>query len=151
MRFSELFGIVYALKPADHAAGVDCDSINLGKGHNLIFFILANAITGDSLLTLNSGATNGTKTTAETFNYRQADADQPNDQYGDWATSASLTLTAATYDNRLTLVEIAADELTDGQEWVTLAFSSAASALNLGVVAMVRPRYAGHDVPTVIT
>lgn len=153
MRFSEEFGIVFGVKPANNQAGFDTDSINLGKGHNLIFLIASGAITSDAVLKLYSGATDGTKTTAETFNYRLADADQGSDladNFADWATSAALTLTAATYDLRLLLVEIAADELTDGQEWVTLEFSSGASTLFNCVIALVRPRYAGHDVPTVL-
>ena len=153
MRFSEEFGIVYGIKAADNQAGLDTDSINLGKGHNIVFLIAAGAITSDAVLKLYSGASDGTKTTAETFNYRLADADQGSalaDNFADWSTSAALTLTAATYDLRLLIVEIAADELTDGQQWVTLEFSSGASTLFLSVVALVRPRYAGHDVPTVL-
>ena len=153
MRFSETFGIVFGVKPADNQGGVDSDSINLGKGHNVVFIIPAGAITGDAVLKLFSGATDGTKTTAETFNYRLADADQGvagADGYADWSTSAALTLTAASYDNRILIVEIDAAALTDGQPWVTLEFSSAASALNNAVVALVVPRYAAHDVPTVL-
>ena len=154
MRFSEQFSIVHGVKPADHGAGVDADSINMGKVHNVIFAILAGAITGDAILYLYSGATNGAKTTAETFNYRLADGDQGTaltaDQYGDWTTSAALTLTAATYDNKLLLVEVKAEELTDGQEWATLNFSSAASVLTIGVAAFCRGRHQGHTIPTVL-
>ena len=154
MRFSEQYSIVHCVKPADHGAGVDADSINMGTVHNAIWIIAAGAITGDTILYLYSGATNGAKTTAETFNYRLADADQGTaltaDQYGDWTTSAALTMTAATYDNKVLVVEIKAEELTDGQEWATLNFSSAASVLTIGVVAVCRGRFQGHTIPTVL-
>jgi hypothetical protein len=153
MRFSESYHPVYALKPADHAAGVDFDSINLGLGHTLCFMIAFAALTGDAVLTVNSGATAGTKTTAETFNYRLADAVQgaaSGDLFAAWSTSAALTLTAATYANKLLIVEIDARALTDGQNWVTGTLSAAASALNAAVTAIVEPRYPAHDGPTML-
>jgi hypothetical protein len=153
MRFSNNFGIIYVLKPGDHQAGADGDSFNLGLGHTACFLIQFATLTGDGVLTIKSGATAGEKTTSETFNYRLASADQGSataDTFGDWTAASSLTLTAATYSDRVLVVEIDAAALTEGQEWVTLEFSAAASALNASVVAFVRPRYAAHAVPTMI-
>ncbi|KKK97323.1 hypothetical protein LCGC14_2653890 [marine sediment metagenome] len=154
MRFSELFSIVHCVKSADHGSGVDSDSINMGQVHNVIFTLSVGSVTGDAVLKLYSGATNGTKTTAETFNYRLASADQGTaltaDQYGAWTTSAALTLTAATYDNKILLVELKAEELTDGQEWLTMEISSAASNIFVSVVAYCRGRFQGFNIPTVL-
>lgn len=154
MRFSEHFVIPYILKPADHAAGVDGDSIHMGKVRSVALIFQFGAVTGDAVLKIFSGATAGTKSTAETFNYRLADADQGNanaDQYGDWTTSAALTLTAATYDNKTLIVEMKDSELTADQEWLTPELSSAASALNLACVAIGQARYVSHDPLTVIS
>ena len=154
MRFSEEFGIVYGIKAADNQAGLDTDSINLGKGHNIVFLIAAGAITSDAVLKLYSGASDGTKTTAETFNYRLADAVQGSDTadtFGDWTTSAALTLTAATYQNRTLIIEVSFPELTQDQEWLTLEIGSEASAFNAAVLAILtEPRFSAHDMPTAI-
>lgn len=152
-RLSERYKVVFVKKPADHGGAVMTgESINMGKLKRVLFIIQMGAITGNAALTLKSGATDGVQTTAETFRYRLADADQASadaDTYGDWATSSSLTMTGTTYDNRTLLVEIDSDELTDGQPWLTLEASSI-TALNCAVVAIGEPAYEAHDVPTVI-
>lgn len=152
-RLSEQFNVAYVLKPADHQAGVSGDSIHMGRVFRAMFVLQFNALTGDAVLTMSSGASEGTETTSETFRYRLADADQASasaDTYADWATSSSLTLTAATYDNRTLIVEIDSDDLTDGQPWLTLVLSSAASGLNVAVVAIADPRFRANDPLTII-
>ena len=152
-RLSENFSLVYVLKPADHEAGATGDSIHIGLLHSVAFLVAMATMTGDAVLTVKSGASAGTETTAETFRYRLSSADQAAanaDQFGTWATSSSLTLTAATYSDRLLVIELDADQVTDGQPWVTLALSDAASAATASVVALGAPRYAGNVQPTVI-
>jgi hypothetical protein len=149
---SETKSLIYVLKPGDHEAGVAGDSINMGLLNKVAYLVQFAAVTGDAVLTVKSGATAGTETTAETFRYRLADAAQAAagaDLFGDWATSSSLTLTAATYANKLLVVEVL-NNLTASQPWVTIAFSAAASALNASIVAVGEPRYKAHDGPTVI-
>ena len=153
MFHSEQAANVFVLKPADHQAGVAGDSIDMGKVSKVVYYVQSGAITGDALLTVKSGASAGTETTSETFRYRLADGDQAAasaDLFADWATSTSLTMTAATYDNKALIVEIDDDVLTDGQPWVTLALSSAASALNVSVMAVCSPRYQANDSVSVI-
>jgi hypothetical protein len=120
----------------------------------LLFLINFGAITGDSILTVASGATAGAATTAETFNYRTgsaAAAVATADIFGAWATSAALTLTAATYTLKMVQVELSGSELTEGQPWVTMAFSSAATVLLVAVDAVFRARYySGTGLPTAI-
>lgn len=152
-RLSERFKVVNVIKPADNQAGVTGDSINGGLAAHIMWIVTCGALTGDSILTVKSGASAGTETTSETFRYRLADADQAAagaDGYGDWASSTALTMTAATYDNRVLLVEIDPRVATEGQPWLTLSIDGGASAHNSAVVAVVVPRYAGHDAPTVI-
>ncbi len=153
-RLVENANIVYVLKPGDHQAGVVGDSINAGKVHSLAFLLQFGALTGDAILSIYSGATAATKTTQETFRYRLADAVQGSataDTFGAWATSSALTLTAATYQNKMLVVEIDSDELTDGQNWCTLDLDSTASALNASVAAVCEPRIRANVIPTVIT
>jgi hypothetical protein len=133
MRFSEQNKIVHCLEPEDHAAGVDG---------------------GDAVLTINSGATAGTKTTAETFNYRACATDLKSaggDLLAAETTSAALTLTAATYEDRFIVVEMDDSEFTAGQPWITPTLSSAASECFASIVAiMSKPRFASDVPPTVI-
>lgn len=154
MRLTHYNGIVYVLKPGDHQAGVDGDSFKLTNHKHATFLIQFAALTGDAVLTIYEGATAGTKTTAKTFNYRLADAAQgaaTGDTFGDETTSAALTLTAATYQNKMLVVELGADALTQGLPWVTLEFSAAASALNASVAAVLsEARYPGESQPTAI-
>jgi hypothetical protein len=152
-RLSETKSLVYVRKPGDHQAGVDGDSLNMAKVYSIAFLLQFAAITGDAILKIFSGASAGTKTTAETFRYRLADADQGSalaDNFGAWATSAALTLTAATYDNKLLVVELDSDQMTEGQPWATLELGAEASALNASIVAVGEPRFKAHDVPTII-
>lgn len=152
-RLSENYAIVPIVKPADIEAGSTGDSINMGLLYRVAFLISFGAITGDGVLTCKSGATAGTQTTSETFRYRLADAVQAAagaDQYANWATASTLTLTAATYVSKLLIVEIDAAAMTDGQPWLTLAVSNAASVLFASVVAVGDPRYMANDVLTAI-
>lgn len=153
-RLSEELGIVYVIKPADNEAGATGDSINMALYNDALFILQCGALTGDAVLTVKSGATDGVETTSETFKYRLADADQGSagaDNFGAYALSSSLTLTAATYDNRLLLIHVHAMDLTAGQPWITLALSAAASAHQSSCIALLsRARHFAHDMPSAI-
>jgi len=154
MRLCEQTKIVPILEPEDHNGGVDGDSVSLENYGHVTFTFLFGELTGDAVLTINSGATAGTKTTAETFNYRATAADLKNasgDALGSESTSAALTLTAATYEDRMLVVEMDAAEFTDGQQWITPSLSSAASELFVSCVATLsQPRYPSETPPTAI-
>lgn len=159
-RLSHNAGIVYVLKPGDHQAGVAGDSINVGKYGHITFLIQFASLTGDAVLTVKSGASAGTETTSETFFWTLATADQGSDGadvYGDASGDAgeteatTLTLTAATYADRTLILEVPTEGLTADQPWLTLAFSSAASALNASIVAILsEARYRQEQPPTAI-
>jgi len=154
MNLAQIAKIVPMLEPEDHNAGVDSDSINMGLYNHACFIIPFGELTGDAVLTVNSGATAGTKTTAETFRYRATSTELKNDdgdELGDESTSDGLTLTAATYEDMMLVIELDADELTDGQPWVTINISSAASEVFASIVAVLtEPRYAKDVLPTAI-
>ena len=155
MRASENMGIVFVEKPSDKAgAGFTGESISMAKYRHICYILQFGAITGNCVLTVKSGASDGVQTTSETFHYRLADAEQAAaaaDSYGDWADSSSLTLTAATYDNKTLIIELDSDELTAGQPWLTIAGSAVGNPLNLSIVALLcEPRYGAHDMPTAI-
>ena len=154
MRLCEQTKIVPIIEPEDHQGGVDGDSVSLENYRHVTFIFTFGELTGDAVLTVNSGATAGTKTTAETFNYRATSADLKNasgDALGTEATSAALTLTAATYEDRMLVVEMDASEFTASQPWITPALSDAASELLVSCVAVLsNPRYAQNVPPTAI-
>ena len=156
MRISERYARAYILKPGDHQAGVDGDSVHMGKVHGGEFLFQFGSITGDAVLKFYVGATAGTKTTAIAYKYRLSGADQGSasaDVFGD-ATAVvaadALTLTAATYDNRLLSIEFDSQAIADGTPWVTPEFSAAADALNVAGVFIGIPRDAGNDPATII-
>jgi len=155
MRFSETFAQPYIIKPVDAEAGIDGDSVNMGKVHSIAYKFLFGAVTGDAVLKFYVGATEGTKTTAVAFKTRLSSADQAaaaSDQFGVFTDVAStgLTLTAATYDNRQLMVEFDAQAIADGTPWLTPELSAAASVLLVSCSAECDTRAAGNIPLTVI-
>lgn len=156
MRVSESLQFIPVVESKDYgSAGIDFDSVHIGRLLSLSFAINFGALTGNSILKVSTGATEGTKTTDIAFKYRFGGGDYKAasaDILGDATAVAStgLTLTAATYDHRLLVIEIDADNVTDGQPWVTLSIDATATVLNVGGMGVGYPRYAGHTPPTVI-
>ncbi len=155
MRVSESLQLIPVLEAADYEAGIDFDSVHMGRLLSLSFQMLFGAITGDAVLKFYCGATEGTKTTAIAFNYRigggafkAASADILGDIVA--VASTGLTLTAATFTHKEVVVEIDSDTVLDGKPWVTGELSAAASVLLVGVGGIGYPRYAGHTVSTAI-
>ncbi len=154
MRLAEEKKIVPVMNTADYNSGVVADSINMKSFHRCTYFMTFGAITGDAALTVNSGTTDGAKNSALTFNYALANADigvntsatVSCDVLGANATSASLTLTAATYNSRMLIVEVDASDMdiANDEEWLTLDISNAASAGICHIVAVLEPRYTGN-------
>jgi len=146
MRFPGKYKVVPIINTADYNAGLDGDSINMGKGHRCTFLLMFGAITGDAVLKVWSGATDGTKSSALTFTYAVGGAavgSASSDVLAADATSAALTLTAATYQNKLLVVEIDGSEFdtANNEEWLTVEIGAEADAGILHVVAIVEPRY----------
>lgn len=157
MRFSERFKIVPCCESGDKTtAGIDSQSINAGKVHELCYMLNFGAVTSDDTLSVYVGAATATKTTAIAFSYRLAAADTKSalsDTLGAFTAvpSTGLVLTAATYDHKLLIVEIDSQAIADATPWVTLEIAGSATAQNISIVAIAEPRFASNGgLPTVI-
>lgn len=141
------------INSADINDGVDGDSINMKGAHRATFIFMFGTLTGDAVLTINSGATDGAKSSALTFAYALGSAavgSASSDVLGTEATSSGLTLTAATYSNKMLICQVNASEmdLANNEEWLTASLSSAASAGICECVAYVEPRYSDGTTKT---
>lgn len=159
MRLSESLQFIPMIETEAYGgAGVDSDAIDMSRFHTVSFIFAFGDLTGDSTLTLYPGSTAAIAVakseTSFGFNYRLAAADAGAtlaDTFGNEtavAAAASLTLTAATYDHKLLLVEIDCDQLTSDYRYLVWSVSSTANPLDLSCVAIGAPRYAGHTHPT---
>lgn len=162
MLYSELNGLVHVIESKDYgSAGVDGDSVHMGRLHHIAMVLTFGAITGNSVLKFYQGATVGAKTTAIAFNYRTTQADFKTaattqgsnaDSFGSLVAVAStgLTMTAATFDHRLIVVEFDGVDLASGFPFLTLEIDSTATAMNVGCIGIARPRYTGNQAPTLL-
>jgi hypothetical protein len=149
MRFPEIFKVVPVMASDDINAGVDADSINMKNFHRATFIMTFGTLSGNAVLTVNSGATDGEKTSALTFNYALGSAAigaASCDVLAAGTAAATLTLTAATYTDKMLIVEVeaAAMDLANEEEWLTLSLSDAAASGACDVVAILEPRYTGN-------
>jgi hypothetical protein len=149
MRFPEIFKVVPVMASDDINAGVDADSINMKNFHRATFIMTFGTLSGNAVLTVNSGATDGEKTSALTFNYALGSAAigaASCDVLAAGTAAATLTLTAATYTDKMLIVEVeaAAMDLANEEEWLTLSLSDAAASGTCDVVAILEPRYTGN-------
>jgi hypothetical protein len=155
MRLVEKFKVVGLGTSADFTGGFTADSINMANYHSVMFVLTFGAITGAGpfVLTIKSGASAGTQTTAETFAYRYGSAAMgaaSADVYTAWSTSAGLNMVVATLTERCFIAEIDASAITANQPWLTLAFDNGADSGLVGATAILVPRYASNDMPTAI-
>ncbi len=156
MRISEEFANVHLIEPANYgSAGVDTDSVNMGRLNHLSAAFLFGAIVGNSTLKVYSGAAAGAKTTALPFKYRLTSADYKannGDQLGAFTAvlATGLSLVAATFDHRIVHVAIDADQMTDGEKWLTFEIDNVATTMNVAALGVGWPRYPGNAIPTVI-
>jgi hypothetical protein len=146
MKLASIYKFVPIINSADINAGVDGDSINMGKAHRVLFVLMFGTLDGNAVLTVNSGATDGAKTSALTFRYALGSAavgSASADVLGAQTAVSSLTLTAATYSNKMLIIELEADQMdtNNDEEWLTLSLSDAANSGICHAVAIVEPRY----------
>lgn len=158
MRFSESYKVLALTESADVTTnGVDTKSVNFGKIVGTGCFMLNfGAVTADDALKVYVGAATATKTTAIAFKYRLAAADTKSalsDTYGAFTDVAStgLTLTAATFDHKLVIVEIDAQAIPDATPWVTLEIAGSATTQNISITFIGEARDIGNSgLPSVI-
>jgi len=149
MNFAEKYKVVPVMASDDINAGVDSDSINMSKFHRCTFIITFGTLNGDAVLKVYSGATDGAKTSALTFRYALASAaigSASCDVLAATTAAATLTLTAATYTDKMLIVEVDASamDIANDEEWITLELSAAANSGSCDIVAILEPRYASN-------
>lgn len=137
------------------SAGIDSDSVNMGLLQRLSIVITFGAITGNSILIPYAGATAAAKTTALAFQYRVTGADYKAagaDQYGALTDVAAtgLTLTAASFDHRVVVIEITPIDMPAGKPWLTFNIDATATVMLAGAVGIPQPRYVSDNMPTVL-
>lgn len=156
MRLCEYTKIIPLIEPQDHqSAGIDGDSFCMKNyGHATIIFLFGE-LEGNSDLVIYEGEIADDKDAAITFAYRKTTVDLLNagaDTLDTEATSASLELTATTFEDRMLVVEIDGKQLTDGMDWITVEVDSDANPLFISAVAILsEPRYAQDVPPTAIS
>jgi len=155
MYLSEQFKVIGLGTSTDFNGGFTADSINTANLHHIMIVLTYGAVAGaaPAVLTVKSGASAGTQTTAETFSSRYGSAAQgaaTADVYSAWASGTSVSVASATITTRTQIIEIDCKALTEGQPWVTLALSDAADSGIVHAVAICVPRYQGNAIPTAI-
>ena len=150
MRFSERFKVAALTESADvTTSGVDSYSVNMGKIHTGCWLVNFGAVTADDALKVYVGASQGTKTTAIAYKYRLAAADTKSalsDTFGAFTDVAStgLTLTAATFDHKLVIVEVDAQAIADATPYVTLEIAGSATTQNVSIVFVGESRFGNN-------
>lgn len=145
--FSEEYQVIPVIESDDYgSAGKDSDSLNMGKLHHVALAFTFGALTGNSVLKFYSGATAGTKTTALAFSYRLSAGDfaaTDADVYGSLTAveATGLTLTAASFDHRVIIVEFDGSDLSADAPWLTAEIDATATAMNVACVGIGAPRY----------
>lgn len=156
---SQVLKIVPLLSSTDITAGVDSDSVSMKGVKSATFQLVFGPSyteaggTGGAVVKLYEGASHGAKTTALTFNYRYGSAaikSATADVLSAVATSAALTAAAATYTSAMLLIELNADQMTDGMTHLTLEIGSQAGAGELCIIALLDPMYQSPGGDTVI-
>jgi len=131
----------------DAADAVELDSFCMSKyGHATVVILFDTTVTGDNVLTVERAITNGGDSSDATFHYRLGGATMTTatgcDILGVDTEAATLTLTAATYQDKMLVLELDGDE-TGGYNWITVDFDGTASAGNVTAIAILsEPRYA---------
>jgi hypothetical protein len=159
MILAEKYKIVPVLKYGDLNAGatLDTDSINMKAFSRATFLIQWHAIgVADSALTVCSGATDGTCTSAIPFKYA----------FGTGITGAAscdvlvaetaastLTIAEATHDSFMLIVEVDAADMDseNNEEWLTLRITDGGGQTgNVTAFAILEPRYSGNRSATAL-
>ena len=146
MKLAENLKVVPVLALDTIGSGGDANSINMARYHHCTFVMTCGTLSGDGVLTINSGATDGAKTSALTFNYAVGGAaigSADCDVLAADTAVATLTMVAATYTDKMILFEVDASamDLANDENWLTLSLSNAGTSGAMDVVAILEPRY----------
>lgn len=139
------------------AATVDCDSLYMRNFHKAcLIFTFDTLGTATAVLTLNSGATEGTVSSALNFYYAWggaaigtavASSTASCDVLAAWTNAASCSITHGSYSNYMLICEInaAAMDLANNEDWLTARFTDPGGATGtFDAWAILHPRYTGN-------
>jgi hypothetical protein len=157
MYLSEKYKFVPVMNEADISGGADGDSICMKNYHSATFLVFSETTNWGAGpdIKIYSGATDGTKTTAMTVNYRYGSAavgSANSDVLTDWQTAASEIAMGADHEGYLYVIEVEAREMTDGHDWLTISVDDDASATGGGFacLAILTPRYPKNIISTAL-
>ena len=156
MRLLEQVKIAPILAIADHTSGVTMDAFKLtNHGHATVIFEFA-ALTGNFTLTVTQGATAAANTAALPFDYAYTAVNINSDGAETFSALTNdadgvLLLTAATYQNRMLVLEIDGKSLTDGYDWVDMRLDATGAGYASGVVILSEQRYGSDLGETVLS
>ena len=158
MKFPELYKVVPIASALDISSTVSADSINMKNYSHATFLINIQTLgTASSVLTVNSGATDGALTSALSFNYAFGGAAitvANCDVLAANTNEATLTLTYGTYSDYMLVVEVDASDMdvANAENWLTLVFTDPGTATgNVSIFAILEPRYTGNLSVTALT
>jgi len=137
----------------DFGATIDLDSINMSNYHKATFIFTFGAVTGDVTFSFNSGASEGTKTTAvvakaalggAAIGTAVAGSASSCDVLGAW--QAITTTLAITCTTKMVVCEVSAASMTTGEPWLT---GTIAATAGIGhCTAILEPRYGSYRLGT---
>jgi len=158
MEFAEQYKVVPVGHALDISSTVDSDSINMKGFHKATFIITIDTLgTASSVLTVNSGATDGAITSALYFDYAfggAAIASADCDVLAATTNANTLSITYGTYSDYMLVVEVDASAMdtANEEEWLTLRFTDPGTATGtVDVIAILDPRYTGNRSDTALT
>jgi len=108
--------------------------------------------TGTAAITLNEATNNaGGSSAAMAFNYRLLTTAGGLDTWGAWTAAAAAGVTPAAVAQKATLVEVRADELTEGKSFVSLTLTEGTDgAVDAAVIALVAQDRQGVTPPSLL-
>ena len=152
-----LHGVLGLAPVADAFAGVvHSDIINMENYGTLTFYVIKGVgATGVSRLTVYSNSANSSSATTVTaipFRYRLISS-SANDTWSSLATATASGILTTAGSKQIYAIEVNADELEDGDNWVYLSASETTDGAVVGAIMALldNPRYANGTDKTAIS
>lgn len=144
---------VVGLAPTSSVSGVTPDAVKMNNWNHLTIYILVDNGTspGGSAITLKQGSTSSPATAlAFTKAWKNIDV-AAGDTLTEFTVSSNTFTTDTTNDkNLLYVIEVDADDLTEGNNWVAVGVGNASNCAASVLYALSDSRYAGDNQPTAI-
>lgn len=147
------------LNITQYAGAIESASLNITNAHHItLAFMFLGDVDGDAKLSITSHtAADGDTTTLTDYKGYVTGADVGAVAADTFDSAVEVdsgenyvTLTEATFENRMLIIEIDPATITDGHEWIRVKFSGDATAGTTTVMAIVQPRMQQEDIPTMV-